>query len=191
MKRSLLPILAAAAAFAGAAQVEGAVIKTNWSERVDYANGKGFLRLYVRRLEVTRSSWKASVGLRNSSTIAIQLKAAPERPNPDLPFTYWAGPGIWWSQYVEGGHWWPGSGTVLTRSARAAQVRPKYPTRLAPGKSWFGTFSGTLAKVPKDRLLRIGFGKLVLPGNVRVGTGFPPRELAVSTTHQFRLPKAR
>ena len=107
-----------------------------------------------------------------------------------LPFTYWAGPGVWWSQYVRGGSWWPGSGTILTHSARAT-VRPQYPSRLGPGKSWFGTFSGSLAKVPKDRLLRIGFGTLVLPSNVRLNTGYLPREVALSTTHQFRLPKRR
>src|SRR5215203_4335709 len=46
------------------------VIKTNWSERLDYSNGEGFLRLYVRRIELTRTGWKASVGVRNSSKIS-------------------------------------------------------------------------------------------------------------------------
>ena len=188
MKRWIV-LAAAAAVFAAGASAEAAVIPSKWSERVDYSSGEGFMRLYVRKIVVTKSTWKASVGLRNSSKIAIRLTSSLDRPNPNLPFTYWASPGVWWSQYVKGGSWWPGSGTVLTRSARATAVRPAYPTRLGPGKSWFGTFSGTLAKVPKDRLLRIGFGKLVLPGNVRVGTEVLPREVSLSTTHQFRLPK--
>ena len=37
-----------------------AVIKTNWSERFDYPSAKGFLRVYVRRIELTPSSWTAS-----------------------------------------------------------------------------------------------------------------------------------
>jgi hypothetical protein len=187
-------VLAATAALMVLATATGAgaaVIPTNWTERVEYSNGQGFMRLYVRRIEVTKSGWKAAVGLRNSSKIAVPIKSTLERPSTSLPFTYWAGPGVWWSQYVRGGSWWPGSGTVLTHSARATAVRPAYPTRLAPGKSWFGTFSGSLSKVPKDRLLRIGFGKIVLPANVRVGTGLLPREVSLSTTHQFKLPKLR
>jgi len=187
----LLIALAAAGALALAAATTagGTTIETNWSERIDYSNGEGFMRLYVRRIELTQSTWKAAVGLRNSSNISVQLTAALERPNANLPFTYWGGPGVWWSQYVRGGTWWPGAGTVLTRSERARFVRPAYPKRLAPGKSWFGTFSGALGKVPKDKLLRIGFGKVVLPGNVRVGTGLVPRTLLLSTTHQFKLPR--
>jgi hypothetical protein len=190
MKRTFIVAGAVAAvALAGAANAGGAVIKTNWSERVDYANGEGFMRLYVRRLEVTRSTWKAAVGLRNSSKIPVQLVSELERPNPNLPFTYWAGPGIWWSSYVSGATWWPGAGSVLTHSVRSAPTRPAYPNRLAAGKSWFGTFSGPVAKLPKDRLLRIGFGKILLPGNVREGTAFPPRTVSLSTTHQFKLPR--
>ena len=41
-------------------------------------------------------------------------------------------------------------------------LRPAYPSRLGAGKSWFGTFTGSLTKVPKDRLLRIGFGKVTV-----------------------------
>jgi hypothetical protein len=193
VKRMLIAAVVAGAALAGAANADAAVIKTNWSERLDYANGKGFLRIYVRTIQVTHSSWKASVGFRNSSTVAVQLSARLERPNPNVPFTYWAGPGIWWSSYVSGGTWWPGAGSVLTHSARATLVRPAYPTRLAPGKSWFGTFSGSTAKVPRDRLLRIGFGTLdyVQPGVVDPQGRPIRREVVVSTTHQFKLPRRR
>jgi hypothetical protein len=188
MKTVMLVTTIALVLLASASGAGAAVIPSNWSERVEYSSGAGFMRLYVRKLEVTKSGWKASVGLRNSSKIPVQVTSTLQRPSTSLPFTYWAGPGVWWSQYVRGGSWWPGSGTILTHSARAT-VRPQYPSRLGPGKSWFGTFSGSLAKVPKDRLLRIGFGTLVLPSNVRLKTGYLPREVALSTTHQFRLPK--
>ena len=45
--------------------------------------------------------------------------------------------------------------------------------------------------MPKDRLLRVGFGKILLPGNMLIGGRFPPRTVSLSTTHQFRLPKQR
>jgi hypothetical protein len=172
----------------------GAVtIKTNWNENVEFqaSSGKGDLRLHVRRLEFTARSWKAWVGLTNRSSGAVTLTSSLERPDPQKPFLYWAGPGLWWSTYVANSGWYPGSGTVLTRSTRAVDVRPKYPNLIAAGKSWFGTFSGSLAAVPKDRLLRVGFGTLVLPGHIGDATGTPPLKIPVSTTHQFKLPRAR
>jgi hypothetical protein len=175
------------------------VIRTNWNERVDfqYRNGaaKGFLRLYVRTIEVTRTSWKATVGVTNASGTAVQFAAARDQPDADLPHTYWAGPGIWWSEYVSGGtRIRPGSGLALTHSQRTTLVRPAFPTRLAARKSWFGTFSGSLAKVPKDRLLRIGFGLFLAPGRFECsdrGTACVPGWDPLSTTHQFRLPRRR
>jgi len=174
------------------------LIKTKWSERVDftYANGggSGFLRLYVRSIEVTRTRWKAAVGVTNSSAIAVRFANGVDRPDATLPFTYYAGPGIWWSQYVSGGAGVPGSGSVITHSKPATLVRPGFPSRLTARKSWFGTFSGSLAKVPKDRLLRIGFGLFLDPGNFEctgMGTGCTNRKVPLSTTHQFRLPRRR
>lgn len=174
------------------------VLKTNWSERVDfrYANGRrsGFLRLYVRRIELTRTMWKAAVGITNASTIAVAFTTGLDRPDPNLPYTYTATPGIWWSQYVSGGTFVPGAGTVLTHSKPATLVRPAYPRRLGARKSWFGTFSGSLAKVPKDRLLRIGYGLFLDPGTFEctgMGTGCTNRRVALSTTHQFKLPRRR
>jgi hypothetical protein len=193
MKRLL--VLAAAGialACAGATDADAATIKAGWTERVDYASGRGFLRLYVRKIEVTRSTWKAWVGLTNSAPVTVRLSARLERPVADEPFTYWAGPGIWWSSYLRSSSWWPGAGTVLTHSSRAAAVRPAYPTSLGPRKSWFGTFSGATPKLPRDRLLRIGFGTLeyVEPGPTVDQNGRPlRREIVLSTTHQFTLPR--
>ena len=174
------------------------VLRTNWTERVDfmYANRtrSGFFRLSVRTIEVTPTTWKASVGITNGSGIAIRFATGLDRPDPDLPFTYWAGPGIWWSQYVSGGNGYPGAGSVLTHAARASVVRPSPPTRIGAKKSWFGTFSGPLAGVPRDRLLRIGFGLFFDPGTfecAQMGTGCVNRKVPISTTHQFKLPKRR
>jgi len=191
MRKVVAAIAAAGIALACATTADAAVIKTNWSERLDYASGKGFVRLYVRKLEVTRSSWKAWVGLTNNSTIGVRMSARVEKPVPTQPFTYWAGPGIWWSTYQKRTGWYGGSGTVLTHAVRAA-VSPRYPTALAPHKSWFGTFSGPTAKLPRDRLLRVGFGILdyLEPGNVVDTAGRPlRREVLLSTTHQFKLPR--
>jgi hypothetical protein len=172
------------------------VLRTNWTERVDfkYANGSrsSFLRLYVRRIELTRTSWKAAVGVGNASGIAVRFASGLDQPDPDLPFTYWAGPGIWWSRYVSGGTWQPGTGTVVTHAVRASVVRPAVPARLGAKKSWFGTFSGSLAGVPRDRLLRIGFGLFFDPGTfecAQMGTACVNRKVPISTTHQFKLPK--
>ena len=163
-----------------------AMIETNWTERVDYPSAKGFLRVYVRKIQLTRSTWTAYVGLTNASKLAIRMHTGLDRPSR-LPFTYWAGPGIWWSSRVSGGTAWPGAGTVLTHAARATAVRPRYVSSLGAGKSWFGTFSGPLTKVPKDRLLRIGFGTF----EVQLGRSMADRYLSapVSTTHQFKLPR--
>src|SRR5919112_1360257 len=51
------------------------VIQTNWSERLEFASGKGFLRLYVRKLALTRTSWTAAVGLTNASSQPIRVSA--------------------------------------------------------------------------------------------------------------------
>ena len=191
MKHVLAAAFVALLAVAGAARADGAVIKTNWSERLDYANMPGFVRLYVRKLVVTRASWKAWVGVTNNSQMTVHLTARLERPNPGAPFAYWAGPGIWWSTYLAGSAWWPGAGTVLTHSIRGT-ASPRYPTTLRPRKSWFGTFSGQTAKLPRDRLLRVGFGILDYPqpGPVVDINGRPfRREVVLSTTHQFKLPR--
>ena len=183
----------------GAAQAATpTVLRTNWSERVDfmYANRtrSSFFRLYVRRIELTRTTWKAAVGITNGSGIALRFATGLDRPNPELPFTYWAGPGIWWAQYVAGGNGYPGAGSVLTHAARASAVRPALPARIGAKKSWFGTFSGPLAGVPGDRLLSIGFGLFFDPGTfecAQMGTACVNRKVPISTTHQFRLPKRR
>lgn len=182
----------ASGVWAGEPTTTTVVLKTKWTEVQAFGGGtNGALRLYVRKIELTRTTWKAWVGLTNSSAIAVTLTSALQRPNPRTPFVYWAGPGIWWSTYVAGSHWYPGSGTVLTHSTRAA-VQPAYPTTLPARKSWFGTFSGSVLHVPKSHLLRIGFGTLVLPGDIMTGTGeIAQRKIPVSTTHEFKLARAQ
>lgn len=186
MNRLPVILAAAALALAGASTSDATVIETKWTERLEHASGDGFLRVYVRRIELTPSTWTVFVGLTNRSRLAIEIKTGAVRPS-SLPFTYWAGPGIWWSSHVSGGTGWPGAGSVLTHAARATRVRPQYPTGLGPGKSWFGAFSGSLAKVPKDRLLRIGFASLIVPRGASMADRV--RISPLSTTHQFKLPR--
>jgi hypothetical protein len=190
-----LVVVAALAASATKAEatVKPVVVKTNWNEifTFRYRTQRGEMRLYVRKLEFTPSTWKAWVGLTNRSEVAVKITSSYQYSNPLKPFVYWSGPGIWWATLERNSSWYPGGGTVLTHSARATSVRPAYPASLATRKSWFGTFTGSLAKVPKDRLLRIGFGTLVTPGDGSVDLEGKPlmHDLPCSTTHQFRLPR--
>jgi hypothetical protein len=166
-------------------------IKTSWHESFQFTSQTrhGELKLHVTKLEVSAETWKAWVGVTNLSPMAVSLQAKLEKPYFDKPFVYWAGPGLWWSTLERDSSWYPGGGTVLTHSARAGSVQPAYPKTIAKGKSWYGTFSGSLAKVPKDRLLRVGFGALVLPPEYKFSTDTNPKEVPVSTTHQFKLPR--
>jgi hypothetical protein len=166
-------------------------IKTSWHESFEFTslNRQGELKLHVTKLQVSSETWKAWVGVTNLSPMAVSLQAKLQKPFWNRPFVYWAAPGLWWSTLERDSSWYPGGGTVLTHSARAASVQPAFPKTLAKDKTWSGTFSGSLAKVPKDRLLRIGFGTLVLPSESATPTGPLPKELPVSTTHQFKLPR--
>jgi hypothetical protein len=164
------------------------VLKTNWNELQMFADGTGGVRVYVRKIQIGGGTWKAWVGLTNRSTKRITLLAREQRQG-NTPFTFWAGPGLWWASRVPGGSWWPDASASVTRSTKAA-VAPGYVSSLAPRKSWFGTFRGTTQRVPKNRLLRVGFGMLQF-GVVAVDPQGKPihHEMPLSTTHQFRLPK--
>jgi hypothetical protein len=172
-------------------------IKTNWAESFQYraANGNVELGLFVRKIEFRTNGWTAWVGLTNRSRVTVKITAAVQRPNPRTPFGYWAGPGIWWTTFVPSDKSRPGSSTTFTHSARAFIVRPAFPKVLLPHKSWYGTFTGSLTKVPKDRLLRIGFGTIELPSNTAVihqgRLVMVPRMIAISTSHQFKVPRKR
>jgi len=192
MKRFLLVLVGIALAAPPAAGAKTIVIKSNWHESFQFTSlaRKCELKLHVTRLEVSGQTWTAKVGVTNRSPVGISLQSTRQKPFFTKPFVYWAAPGLWWSTLERNGSWYPGGGTVLTHSARAGSVTPALPKTIAKGKSWFGTFSGSLATVPKDRLLRIGFGTLVLPPENTPGwPAAAPKELPVSTTHQFKLPR--
>ena len=168
------------------------MLHTNWHERFPFTVGTrhGELTLHVRKLEFSSTTWKAYVGLTNRTTAPVSVRTKLVKVHWDQPFVYWAGPGIWWSTLERGASWYPGAGTVLTHDARAAAVNPAYPTTLAAGKSWFGTFAGPTAKVDKVRLLRIGFGVIVQPTEGHDLDGTPIfDDLPVWTTHEFKLPR--
>jgi hypothetical protein len=194
VKKLVFVLAFAALALPSAALAKPVVLKTNWHERFDFTlnNRHAQLRLHVRRIEFTNGSWKAYVGLTNRSGFPLTMTTGTLKERPDQPYTYFAGPGIWWSSFKRGASWYPGGGTVLTNTARASSVRPAYPSSLAAGKSWFGVFTGAVAPVDKQRLLRIGFG--VIPDatagwDPRNGGALVRADLPVSTTHQFKLPK--
>jgi hypothetical protein len=178
----------AALAASAAPEASAVVLKTNWNELQAFADGTGGVRLYVRKIEIRGGTWKAWVGMTNRSAKRITLLAR-EEGQAGSPYAFWAGPGLWWAKRVPGGSWWPGASVSVTRSAKA-DVKPAYVSSLAPKKSWFGTFSGTTGRLPKDRLIRVGFG-IVQFGVVAVDPQGRPihHELPLSTTHQFRLPK--
>jgi hypothetical protein len=188
--RKWIAVLAAAAFAAGSAvpAASAVVIKTNWNELQAFADGTGGVRIYVRKIEFRGATWKAWVGLTNRSSKRITLLSREERQG-NTPYMYWAGPGLWWATRIPGASWWPGGSVSVTHSAKAA-VAPTYVSSLAPKKSWFGTFKGTTERLPKDRLLSVGFGILQF-GVVAVDPqGKPIRhEMPISTNHQFRLPK--
>lgn len=185
--RRLLILLVFAWVAVGAQPAGAVVLKTNWVEKQSLTTGKGSIKLIVRWIEVRGGTWRASVGMTNKSSVKLALYAREMRSGGSSgndPYSFYAGPGMWWQTYEPGTSWWPDSGTSITHCAKADGVAPKYPSSLAPGKSWYGIFSGSTAKVPKDRLLRIGFG-YVIPNDGRGAT------VVLSTTHQFRLPPTR
>lgn len=75
----------------------------------------------------------------------------------------------------------PGATTVAPRHIDATSVRPALLHMLGAGKYWFATIEGPTAKLPRDRLLRVGFGFLVGPDG--------QYNTELSTTHQFKLPR--
>lgn len=163
-----------------AAPAAAAVIQTRWVEKQPFSSGRGAITVYVRRIEITRTTWKAYVGLHNSANGPVRISV--ERVAVGRVFSYLAGPGIWY-QRLEGN-------VPTTHAVAATSVAPRYPTSLAPGKSWFGVFTGPTARLPRDRLLRVGFGIVQLEGDAMIaGRSVVPRRTNLSTTHQFRLPK--
>jgi hypothetical protein len=192
MKRLLLLVALTVLAAPGAASAKPVVLQTNWNEDFPFSVGvrHGNLRLHVRRIEFAGKTWTAYVGLTNRSSEPVAISTQLEKSHWNQPFVYWAGPGIWWPVFVRGESWYPGAGTLLTRTAKATTIKPAYPNRLAAGKSWFGAFSGPMAKVDKERLLHIGFGVIVKPPVGHYPDGTPVYEnLPIETTHQFKLPR--
>ena len=164
--------IAASAAVLGVTAGSAAVIKTNWVERTPISNG-GTYTIYVRELRITRTTWRARVGLANRTGAAMKIQYGLQREGARTILRH--GPGIWFNGPLA-----PGSTETGPRHIDATSVRPALPHTLPNGKSWFGTIEGPTAKLPKDRLLRIGFGW------IDHDFAFPTE---ISTTHQFRLPR--
>jgi hypothetical protein len=164
----------AAAVFAvGVVPASGVLIKTNWVEKTRASWG-GTYTIYVRELEITKTTWRARVGIVNRTRAAMHIEYGLERQGARTVFVH--GPGIWFQ-----GPATPGSKLSVPRHADATSVRPPLPHILRVGQSWFATIRGPSAKLPKDRLLRIGFGFLYREGQ--------QYSTEISTTHQFKLPR--
>jgi hypothetical protein len=165
--------VAAALVLAATPTASGVVMTTNWVERTALSGG-GTYTMYVRRIEITKASWRAWVGLVNKTPRAMQIQYGLVKEGPRTTLVH--GPGIWFQGPIA-----PGATTIAPRHVDAASVRPPLPHTLGAGKGWFATISGPTAKLPKDRLLRIGFGFLVKTDG--------QYNTELSTTHQFKLPR--
>jgi hypothetical protein len=164
-------VCALALALAPAAQA--VVIRTNWVERTQVSSG-GTYTIYVRRIEVTKTTWRAWVGLVNRTHAPMRIQYGLQREGPRATLVH--GPGMWFQGPIA-----PGAGVSASRHADATSVRPPLPHTLQTGRSWFATIEGPTGKLPKDRLMRIGLGYLVKPDS--------QYNTEISTTHQFKLPR--
>jgi len=173
MKKLSMLVAFVAALAVGVAPASSVVIKTKWIEKSPASWG-GSYTLYVREIRVTKTTWRARVGIVNRTAETMNIRYGPEREGARTILRH--GPGIWFSGPAA-----PGSTVIAPRHVDATTMRPALPHTLRRGKSWFGAIEGPTAKLPKDRLLRIGFG-WIQRGEVQYPT-------EISTTHQFRLPR--
>ena len=163
----------AAVALAGAAPASAVTIKTNWIEKTPASWG-GTYTLYVREVSITKTTWRARVGIVNRTKAMMRIHYGLRKEGARTTLLH--GPGIWFRGAAA-----PGSTEIVDRYADATSVRPPLPHILRRGRSWFATIEGPTAKLPPDRLLRIGFG-WIDPGEAQYLT-------EISTTHQFKLPR--
>jgi len=163
--------LVAAALAVGVAPAAAVVIRANWVEKTPASWG-GTYTIYVRQISLTKSTWRARVGIVNKTEETMNILYGLRKEGARTTLLH--GPGIWFKGPA------PGSTEIVARHADATSVRPPLPHTLRRGKSWFGTIEGPAAKLPKDRLLRFGFGW------IDHDFAYPTE---ISTTHQFRLPK--
>jgi hypothetical protein len=118
-------------------------IQLGWNERFDVA-GQAVMRFEVRSLTISKSGWSTRVSFRNLTarpvTITNRFALLHARTRSTRTF-----------------------GRLAARS-----LRPRMPSRLAPGKSWSGTFSGTgAAALKRGVFVRVHFDEFV--GRLRLG----------------------
>jgi hypothetical protein len=173
MNRVAAVVLASVTLLIAVPSASAVTLKTNWVERTELSSG-GTYTMYVRKIEVRKARWRAWVGLANKTPRAMQIQYGLIKEGPRTTLVH--GPGIWFQGPIA-----PGATTVAPRHVDATSVRPALPHALGAGKSWFATIEGPTAKLPRDRLLRVGFGFLVRPDG--------QYNTELSTTHQFKLPR--
>ena len=117
-------------------------IPLSWNERFDVA-GQAVMRFEVRSLTISKSRWSTRVSFRNLTarpvTITNRFALLHARKRSTRTF-----------------------GRLAARS-----LRPRMPSRLAPGQSWSGTFSGTGAAALEGVFVRVHFDAFV--GRLRLG----------------------
>lgn len=119
-----LGVVTAAAAVAlvlGVVPASAVVIKTNWVEKTPVSEG-GTYTMYVRQISITKTTWRARVGLANRTgqTMKIQYGLVKEGARTILRH----GPGIWFKGPA------PGSTYTVARHVDATTVRPPLPHTL-------------------------------------------------------------
>jgi hypothetical protein len=122
-------------------------IQLGWNERFDVA-GQAVMRFEVRSLTISKSSWSTRVSFRNLTArpVSIRNRFALLHSRKRSTRTF---------------------GRLAARS-----LRPRMPSRLAPGQRWSGTFSGKGAAALKDVFVRVHFDEFVgqlRPGRARFG----------------------
>jgi hypothetical protein len=160
-----------AALAVGVAPAGAVLIRANWVEKTPVSWG-GTYTIYVREISVTKSTWRARVGIVNKTREPMEILYGLRKEGARTTLLH--GPGIWFKGPASD------STEVVARYADATSVRPLLPHTLRRGKSWFGTIEGPTARLPNDRLLRIGFGW------IEHDFAYPTE---ISTTHQFKLPR--
>lgn len=173
MRRVAVVFLGAVTLLTTAASASAVTLKTNWVERTELTGG-GTYTMYVRKIEITKARWRAWVGLANRTPRSMQIQYGLVKDGPRTTLVH--GPGIWFQGPIA-----PGATTIAPRHIDATSVRPPLPHTLGAGKSWFATIEGPTAKLPPDRLLRVGFGYLIRTDG--------QYNTELSTTHQFKLPR--
>ena len=130
----------------------------------------------ARAFEVTRTGWRAEIGLENDTATTWSLVESPATSFGVMLFT---------SDEVAEVEARNRDGDLP--GLRAAQsFEPELPDALAPGRSWHGAIAAP-GKLAAGLFVRIVFGQLVAQGDVPKGL---PSQITWITDHAYELRRA-